>query len=509
MRYDVIIIGSGLGGLTAGAKLANEGKKVLVIEQHDKAGGCSTTFKRQGYTIDVGLHTIDGMDKHDHKVALFEELGSFSEIEFVPTPNFYRFVSDRTDIIIPDNPSEAISVLEKQFPEEKEGIRKYYQTILGIYEEVHKIPEKKWKRILKFMFMPITLPNIMKYARKTIGEFIDDTIDNEELKLVLLANLQFYGDDPYKVAMLYFGPAQGSFFMGGAHYIKGGSQKLSDHFVDVIERNGGKVILNHLVTKIITENNKAVGVEYKSVKDQEAKSIRENADIIIANAAVPNVAYDLLDEDVAQDLRQKIERFEIAPSHTSLYVGLDKPLKELGNKTHNTFFFNGLTKMSDMGDNAKDDFSVRRFGLTDYSQIDARVSQKNKSIVILCMTDYIEDWENLSKEEYKGKKEQVKETLINRMEKHYPGFKDAIVFAELATPKTMVRYTLNPGGTSFGYAPLPSQTSNKRLQNKSEIDSLYFASAWVFPGGGFSAVMISGYNCAKEILKELNKTKLN
>ena len=83
--------------------------------------------------------------------------------------------------------------------------------------------------------------------------------------------------------------------------------------------------------------------------------------------------------------------------------------------------------------------------------------------------------------------------------------KEYIEWKNFATPSTIKRFTLNPNGTSYGYAQLPSQSTSKRPGNKSPIKGLWFASAWVFPGGGFTPSMTSGYNCALKILKEMNK----
>ena len=116
MKYDVIIIGAGLGGLTAGAKLAREGKKVLLIEQHSKPGGCATTFKRGDFTLEVGLHEMDGPSPRDMKTRIFNELEVTGKIEFIKVPEFYRFISDRYDITIPHDPAEAIRKLKDEFP---------------------------------------------------------------------------------------------------------------------------------------------------------------------------------------------------------------------------------------------------------------------------------------------------------------------------------------------------------------------------------------------------------
>ena len=107
MKYDIIIIGAGLGGLTAGAKLSKEGKKVLLIEQHSCPGGCATTFRRGDLTFEVGLHEMDGLSPGDMKTRIFTELDVFGNIEFVKIPEFYHFVSDHLNITIPHSPEEA------------------------------------------------------------------------------------------------------------------------------------------------------------------------------------------------------------------------------------------------------------------------------------------------------------------------------------------------------------------------------------------------------------------
>jgi phytoene dehydrogenase-like protein len=136
----------------------------------------------------------------------------------------------------------------------------------------------------------------------------------------------------------------------------------------------------------------------------------------------------------------------------------------------------------------------------DYSQIDSQLAPQGKGLGVICTFDYLSDWENLSKEEYKTKKEEVARILTERLNKVIPGIKDEIEYCEVATPKTIKRYTLNPGGTAYGFAQIPKQAGRKRIRQKSPIDNLYFASAWTFPGGGFSGAIRSGYWCAEEIL---------
>ena len=170
MTYDVIIIGGGLGGLTAGAKLSKEGKKVLLLEQHDRPGGCATTFKRKDFTLEVGLHEMDGLHPRDVKNKLFQDLGIFDRVEFLEVPEFYRFINERYDVVIPHEPEEAKVILKALFPGEKEGIDSYYHHVLNAK---------------KIMVEQRGQPD------KSVGEFMDEVITNDYLKLILLGNLGF------------------------------------------------------------------------------------------------------------------------------------------------------------------------------------------------------------------------------------------------------------------------------------------------------------------------------
>ena len=230
----------GLGGLTAGAKLAKDRKKVLLLEQHSIPGGCATTFRRKDYTMEVGLHAIDGLDEQDPKRKVFEELGVFNHVQFIQTNELYRVRNERLDIAIPSSAPETVKILIKKFPEEERGIRKFFKIICAIRKEIVKLPAERWKVTFLLPIFPILYPNLFFYTFKTVGDFIDSIIINEDLKLVLLANIFYYHDDPYSMSLIYFSAAQASYFNGGTHYIKGGSQKLSDYLAKVIEENNGK-----------------------------------------------------------------------------------------------------------------------------------------------------------------------------------------------------------------------------------------------------------------------------
>jgi phytoene dehydrogenase-like protein len=479
MHYDVIIVGGGLGGLTSGAKLAREGKKVLLLEQHDRPGGCATTFKRKDFTMEVGLHEMDGLHPSDPKTKIFQDLGVFDKVEFLELPEFYRFVNGRHDIVIPHNPELAIKRLLQVFPEEENGINAYFEHLLNARKI---LKERRGKE------------------DTSIGDFLDEIINNDDLKLVLLGNLGYFHDDPYTLSFSYYLNAQGAYYNGRANFVKGGSQKLSNALAEIIEENGGEVKLNHLVSGIIYENGVPSAVQYHKKEKTADKEFKDTASEIIINAALPNAVKKMIPAEHAGILEEQIDKMEIGASLLTVYYGFNKSLTRLGNKNYSTFFYDPSVKsQSDILVNNHSDFDTRSFTFVDYGQVDSGLAPEGKSVGAVCCIDYPADWENLSPQEYKNKKAEAGEKITERCEMLIPGFRDAIEYMEVATSLSVRRYTLNPGGAVYGFAQLPGKKTDY-LNNLPS--NLHVASAWGKLGGGFSGAIISGYMTAYGILRK-------
>jgi len=479
MHYDVIIIGAGLGGLTAGAKLAKEGKRVLLLEQHDRPGGCATTFKRRDFTMEVGLHEMDGLHPGDMKNRVFADLGVSDRVEFLPVPEFYRFINDRYDLVIPHKPEEAKAILKSHFPDQEKGIDDYFYHVLNA------------KRV---MVANRNNPD------KSLGFFLDEIISDEDLKLILLGNLGYFHDDPYSLSWIYYLTAQGSYYGGRANFIKGGSQQLSNALSDIISENGGSVLLNHLVTSIDYAGGKPAGVSYEKIRGKDKGPGSATAPHIIVNAAVPNLADTLLSKQDGKKLAETIAENAIGASLLTVYFGFNKPLNELGNKHYSTFIYdNSVKSQRDILPNNHSDFSTRSFTFVDYSQLDSNLAPAGKSVGAVCAVDYPEDWENLERDEYNRMKADVADIITSRCEKIIPGFRAAVEYAEVATSLSVKRFTLNPEGAVYGFAQNPGKSTDYL---SALPENVHIASAWGKFGGGFSGAIFSGYMCAMDLLRK-------
>ncbi|HER08110.1 MAG TPA: NAD(P)/FAD-dependent oxidoreductase [Bacteroides sp.] len=479
MNYDIIVIGAGLGGLTAGAKLAREGKKVLLIEQHDRPGGCATTFERRDFTMEVGLHEMDGLHPGDLKTRIFRDLGIFERVEFLPLPEFYRFMNGRQDIVIPHDPVQAKQILIERFPGQEHGIEQYFHHVLN----ARKINSERGGG-----------------PEKSVGQFLDEIISDEDLKLVLLGNLGYFHDDPYTLSLGYYLTAQGSYYGGRANFIRGGSQVLSNALMQIIEEHGGTVKLKHLATGIAYEGKRPAGVTYENTRGKQKESHTDHGGQIIVNAAVPNLANTLLPRAEGKKLSAAISENRVGASLLTVYFGFNKPLKTLGNKYYSTFIYHpSVQSQADIVTNNHSDFGTRSFTFVDYSLVDSDLAPEGKSVGAACCVDYPGDWQGMLREEYVRLKSDVADIITERCEQFIPGFRDAVEYVEVATSLSVKRFTLNPGGAVYGFAQEPDKPTGYL---SALPDNIHVASAWGKFGGGFSGAIFSGYMTAMNILRK-------
>lgn len=480
--YDVIIIGGGLGGLTAGAKLAREGKHVLLIEQHAVPGGCATTFRHKEFLVEVGLHEMDGFGAGNLKEKIFTELGIFNQVSFPEAPHFYRTMLPACDITLPHDIRGATETLIRRFPAEEEGIRAFFRRMENF---------RKYR------------PANEDEHRDSVGSFLDRIISDETLKLVLLGNMMAFGDDPYLLSMAYYAQAQGTFYQSGGVFIKGGSQTLSDYLAGYITAHGGDVIFRHLVTGITVTGDRCTGVTGESLRD--GRPFSAGAGHLVVNCALPQLAEKLLPAEYGARITEATFGKVPGASLFTMYLCFDRPLKELGNPCYCTCVYGQDVKgIADIGPNSHGRFEDKTFVLTDYSHLDSGLAPEGKSVAALVAEDYLTDWEGMTKDEYGKRKEEVTRSFLRRLEAMIPGMSDHLVWYDSATARTIHRYTLNTGGAVYGFAQLPVTSNKSRI---SPFENLYIASAWDKFGGGFSGVIYSGYFAALELLRKERQTK--
>ncbi len=478
---QITIIGAGLGGLTAGALLAKNGYKVTILEQHNIVGGCATTFKRGDFTCEVGLHEMDGVYTNHLIKDIFNRLDVYKNIEFVKPNEFFSITTKNATFVMPEGIKEAQKALISRFPNEKRGIKKYFELIKNIAFDLEKLRNAS---LYHYALFPILFWRILYYKSKSVTDVLDLIIEDKELKLILNANVQYYNDTPDTLSFLLHAAAQYSYFHGGGWFIKGGSGRLSDYLAKIIKDNQGEVITKATVTAC-NKNS----VTY--IRKKETKTIQ--SDIVISNIS-PQQTYRLY--NIAYT-----EKKELANSLLTIYLGFNKNLKEVyGQRAYSNFLFDDIASIEEYNAQMKLDITKRGFVFVDYSQIDSNLAPKNKSFGVICMADFIEDWQKLDKTSYKRKKKSLIDSALKRLEKHYPGISNLVEYAEAGTAKTVKRYIKTPNGTAYGYKPTPKQFFKIPKIRSNKIKNLYFVGQWVI-AGGFSPAIISGFLCFNKITK--------
>src|SRR5471030_1932211 len=333
-RYDVVVIGAGLGGLTAGAILAREGRKVLVIERSNSVGGAASSYKSGDLFVEGSLHeTSDPHHPRDPKHSVLTRAGVIDAVKWIPSGVFYEARGGPLErpFLMPDNFDAARRALSERFPEARAGI----DQLLGEMERIALAMGTLSQGGLTFKSRRETLSALLQLVpaigdwRLSLSQKLDRVFgDNEAVKCALAANLSYYHDDPATLWWIFFAMAQGGYLLSGGRYVQGGSQRLSSALARAIKVAGGEVIVRRLVSGIAVDQEGRATTVTHTARDGSDPKVVEGLRII-SNAAPATLA-PLLPAAVAQKLTEGyVQR---APSILlfALTLGLSKPPREFG-----------------------------------------------------------------------------------------------------------------------------------------------------------------------------------
>lgn len=504
-NYDAIIIGSGLGGLSCAAYLAKNGQKVLVLEKHSIPGGYATSFRRGAFNFDATLHMIESVGKGQSMARYFEWCGVADSIEFLKIKYFMRLIFPEHDFRLPSgNLDDVISVLETNFPHEKEGIRSLFKEMVQIHDDIMNFLPQTAPMWQQLPTLPFRYKSLFSAMKKTVKQILDKHLKDEKLKALLFANYCYYGLPPSKVDMYPFIGNVG-FWMEGAYYPKGGDQVIPNAFVDLIKRNNGSILLGSEVTSVIVENGRAMGVV-------TAKGEKYFAKHIVSNVSPIQTFHNLVGEDkVPTKLLAKIDRMEPSISAFIIYLGLDETFKSTLKNTDDFEILVSETYNPDEDYKWTSDsnFEKATILITLYSNVDQSLAKDNKFVASIIQLQTHSYWAKFeaaynmkNKEEYNKEKDRLANILIRRAEKVIPAMSKHIEVIEIATPLTIKRYTGNFKGALYGWANTTKQFTPMDRTMKIPIKNLYLSSAWTFPGEGHAPTVACGYRIAKQLLKK-------
>ncbi len=475
-KYDVVIIGAGIGGLVCGCYLTKAGLKVLIVEKNDKPGGYCTSFERDGYRFDVGVHYLGGI-KRGVLGKILEELGVKEEMKF------NQF--DPTDkIIMPDrityiraNPYDTIREFKKSFPKEKHNIDRFFKFLMQ--KDFFDI----YKRIKTLSFK----------------DLLDSFLDRYDAKGTLSSLLTNIGSSPKVTSALTGVIFFREFLLDPGYYPDKGMQQLPDAILSQFKKYGGEVLLRHKVERIITGDNKVKGV----LINRKFLS----SEYIVSNCDATYTFCNLLDINSRE--RRMVKKLKTSLSVFATYIGINKDIKELINETCNLWYFYTYD-IDDIFDKLVQNIkgiSARELplGMLCFPSTHCfpPLESDKSTIQIFVVVPYI------SKEFWLDVKETMERKMVSFVKKFHPSITEYIQLVISASPCTFEKYTFNKNGAVYGWESSVKQIDRNLIPQKSSICNLFVVGHWCTSGvggeGGISGVANLGRNVARIILNNIGK----
>jgi len=512
-RFDAIVIGSGLGGLTAGALYARTGARVLLLERNTAFGGAATTYQHGALTIEASLHetTHPAAPGGDPKREVFEALDLYDDIELEPVDDFQeiRCALIGEPLVLPHGFDAVESSLIERFPHRRRNIRAFLRQVrrslqLGAFRS----PDHgMFWRTLHVAELPLDLWAILRDVRSSLSEVFERFFgDDEAIKFALAGNLPYFTDDPDGVWWLAYVFVQGSYLQSGGYYIKGGSQSLSDRLAEIIHEAGGKTLTAAPATGIaLGPEDEVMGVRYRSGDADEQVAY---APVVFANAA-PHVIEGMLPEENREAFMAPFRDRPLSISLLSATVGVNRRPAEFGFTSYSTVLIpEWMTKFSDfrratdlLGDMPGERMPV--MCVVDYSHIDSGLADGGVFPINVVCADRLENWQNLSDEDYHKHKDAWLDAIVRRLDAEWPGVADAVVESSIATARSMQHHLNTPGGAIYGFAlNRPEEYPKGPPQTfETPIKGLWLSSAYS-GGGGFTGAMSAGAGAVRAVLRE-------
>ncbi|MCP4605615.1 MAG: FAD-dependent oxidoreductase [Proteobacteria bacterium] len=490
---DVVIVGSGLGGLTCALELARHGLKVCVLEQHRVVGGYAHSFRRRGYHFDISLHVVGSMAPGNMTHEVLSTLGVFDKLQVRRRETLFSAeFPDSQIVVLPNRLQDLLDELVRRFPAERSGLIELFDFLPKLKSDVVNLaidPDSD---------SPIEERISTKYLEKTFGEVLDEYITDPKL-VALLGQLWMYIGLPSSLATATFSTCVFcSSFIDGSYYINGGGAALVRAMVERLRELDGECITRAAVKRITVEDQKVTGVELDSGEFVAASTV-------VSNANPFQTFFDLIPGDeISKIYRFRLKQMESSLSLYSLYLGLDCLPSQLGVPAGN-FFYNHKIDCEDAYRRAvSHDIENSDWCVTNYEKSDASMCPPSAGILSFAEMTPVGDWLDMDEETYAVRKLEVLKKLQNKYCTRFPGLEDHIVVSEFATPRTMARYTRNHRGAVYGLAQTVEQSNSKRLRNRSAIQGLFLTGAWTWAGGGYEGAMMSGIQTAGVVLRDID-----
>jgi prolycopene isomerase len=511
LDWDVIVIGSGIGGLVTASQLAAKGAKVLVLERYLIPGGSGGSFRRAGYTFDVGASMIFGFGQKGHTNLLTRALADVGEhCTTIPDPAQLEYhLPGGLNVAVDRDYESFLAELTARFPHEAKGIRAFYDTCAQVFHCLDAMPllslEDPAYLAKVFFKAPLACLGLARWLPVNVGSVARAHIQDPNLLRFIDMECFCWSVMPAdRTPMINAGMVFSDRHAGGINYPKGGVGVIAGKLVAGLERHGGAIRYRSRVVKVLLEQGRAVGVRLADGQELRARRVvsnatrwdtfgdPDNAGQQRAQTIMPSqTLIDGADTPAAE--RTWRRRYRPSPSFLSLHLGVRADLIPEGTHVHHLL----LERWEDLEAEQGTVF------VSMPSLLDPSLAPEGHHIVHTFTPSSIEAWHGLSPSEYRAKKQADADRLIARLEAILPGLAAAITHREVGTPRSHRRFLGRMGGS---YGPIPAMRLPGLLPmpfNRTGISGLYCVGDSCFPGQGLNAVAFSGFACAHRIGADL------
>jgi phytoene dehydrogenase-like protein len=513
-HYDVIVIGAGLGGLTAAALLARAGRKVLVLERNDTVGGAASTYKVGDLVVEASLHeTADPRDSVEPKNHILSHLGVLDAVQWVPTGPLYEVRGGPVGSAfrLPHGFPAARAALTERFPTARAGIA----AVLGDMERIASglgtlsRGRDAFRNPLEGLRTLLKLTPVVRDWRRSLHEVFELAFgDDDALKWALAANLPYYHDDPATLWWVFFAVAQGGYLGSGGCYVRGGSQQLSNALAGAVTAAGGEIATGRSATEIRLDAGGRPSVVAHT--DKKGGDRAEATTRAIAGNAAPAVLGEMLAGPARERFSATYSGRRLSISVFSAVFGLAKPPAEFGFHAYSNFLLpSWIKRLADtprcaglLGaapTKAMDPLMT----VVDYSAIDAGLGGPPYPVSVVGL-DRVENWTGLDKTASETRRKQWTDRIVEIVDREFPGFGANVVVRTFSSAHSIHRYLNAPKGAIYGFAPLPPRGPIWRGVDRSTrtpVSGLYLASSYA-ASGGFTGAIMGGAAAAECILAE-------
>jgi all-trans-retinol 13,14-reductase len=492
-----VVIGSGVGGLTAAILLAMRGWEVDVFEQHYRPGGLLHRFFRQGSPYDTGFHYCGGIQHEDILGRTLRHLGVFEDINFLPLDpdGFDRLLFDDYEFRVPVGVEAYRARLKSEFPHETAGIDAFVNAMEQSVNEygLYKLRTN------------VNVKEFLRWEECSLSSFIDQHVRDPQLKAVLCGQCVLYGvaakDAPFGLHAVIL-----HHFLSGANRVEGGGDRLAKVMVRRLRKLGGRLHLKTGVDQVLVEDRKACGVRL-----DDGSEVR--ADFVVSNMHPLTLLDHLPEGAVRKVYKNRVRDTRVGGAHMGVYIQLDAPPTAIGNaNVYRAYDLDPDRSFEDV-----EPGNLPFYYATAPGEGLLKPRKTHNVVLMLSALDYsrMKGWENLPTgnrgPEYTAYKEALKETMVEGLLNDFPSLRPHVVRVEGSTPLSTRHFTRSPAGAMYGHYHSVDQMGRYRPSQVIRVRNLLQVGHAVFTPGVLGATLSAYYGLGyflglKTLLDELKAT---